>query len=50
MKVPLEKRDYFIFAGLPCLWVGLFLSWGVGVSLSVIGGILIIMGVFGADK
>jgi len=45
MKV--ERTDFIISAGLILLWVGLFLWLGVGISLAVVGSVLLLLGIFG---
>jgi hypothetical protein len=42
----LEITDVFQFTGLALLGVGLFLWFGLGVSLSVVGGLLFLIGYF----
>lgn len=42
-----EKSDVFIFSGLALLGTGLFLFLGLGISLSVIGAVILAIGLFG---
>ena len=47
----IEATDIFQFIGLSFLGIGLYFWAGIGVSLSVIGALLILMGFFaGAVK
>jgi len=42
-----ERTDIIILVGLILLGIGLFLWLGLGVSLTVAGSVLLLLGVFG---
>lgn len=47
----IQKSDVFFFMGLPMLGIGLFFWFGLGVSLTSIGALLVCIGFFaGAVK
>ncbi len=43
-----DKSDYLIFSGLLVLGAGLYLWFGPGIALSVVGGIVTVSGFIGS--
>lgn len=50
MKMKIEISDIFLLLGLIFLGVGLYLRFDLGISLSVVGGVVLVIGLKMAPK